>query len=109
MAKIGVPSNEKIFDAFQTLVGEKIILTKGAFFVPFRGHELIFARVEEIGSLTRKGYLDISFITRDHFDESGAGVVLGSAFDHCCCEISIITVDRDFFGRNAKEVFLEFG
>lgn len=78
--RIGVSLNEKIFDAFQSLVGEKIILPQGTFFLPFREHELIFARVEEIASLTRKGHLDFSFLTRDYLVENEKGGVSSKLF-----------------------------
>lgn len=110
MARIGVPSNEKIFEAFQSLVGEEITLPNGAFFVPFREHELVFARVEEIVSLTKEGYLDLSFVTRDHFLEGSmeTSSVLRQFPEICRCDVSIVTAEKRFSNRNSVEVFTEF-
>lgn len=109
--RIGVPTNEKIFSAFQSIVGEEIILPKGTFFLPFRGYELVFARVEEIISLTRKKYLDLSFVTSDHLSdvEFPKRILVCHEFSELCrCDVSIITADEKFRDKNFVEVFSEF-
>lgn len=111
MAKIGVPSNEKIFKAVQDILGKKIPLPKGVFFVPFRGHELVIARVEEIISLTSRGLLDIAFVTQDHYYESREISMLRdvrSSSDLCHCDLSIITAEEGFSNRDSVEIFSEF-
>lgn len=109
MVRIGVPSNTKIFEAVQCLIGEEILHPKGAFFVPFRGgHELVIARVEEIVRLTKEGQIDISFVTMDHLLETGASLISRQFPEICRCDVSIITAEKEFESRNSVEVFTEF-